>query len=71
MASRAQERRLWQTLWYVGAVLTLVLATSIMVAAGAPGAAVTDWFYVQQSVLLALSAVGTFLAVRRWRALRG
>ncbi|MHA7283047.1 hypothetical protein [Arthrobacter sp. TMS2-4] len=70
-ASRAQDRRLWQTLSYVGTALTLTLVSSILVAVGGPGVVVTEWFYVQQAMLLALSAAGTFLALRRWRALRG
>ncbi|WP_104167141.1 hypothetical protein [Arthrobacter sp. SX1312] len=70
-ASRAQDRKLWQTLWYVGAALTLTLASSILVALGGLGTAATDWFYIQQAVLLSLSAAGTVFALRRWRALRG
>ncbi|WP_434995775.1 hypothetical protein [Arthrobacter sp. Ld5] len=69
-ASRAQDRRLWQTLWCVGAALTLTLASSILVAVGDPGAEVLGRFHVQQAVLLALSAAGTIVALRRWRALR-
>ncbi|MHA7240950.1 hypothetical protein [Arthrobacter sp. TMS1-12-1] len=70
-ASRVQERRLWQTLGYVGIALTLALASSVLVAVSDQESAVTQGYYVQQSVLLALSAAGSFLAVRRWRALRG
>jgi hypothetical protein len=68
-ATREQERRLWNTLCWVGAVLTLVLAGSIVVVRpdGSGGGA---WFLVQQSVLLVLSGAGTALAFRRWRSLR-
>ena len=70
-ASRVQDRKLWQTLWYVGAALTLALASSLLVAASGPGPATTEWFYLQQAVLLVLSAAGAVFALRRWRALRG
>ncbi|PPB48225.1 hypothetical protein C4K88_14770 [Arthrobacter pityocampae] len=70
-ANRAQDRRLWHTLWCVGVALTLTLASSILVAVGGPGGTGDEGFYVQQAVLLALSAAGTVVALRRWRALRG
>ncbi len=69
-ATREQERLLWSTLCWVGAVLTLVLASSILVGASTGGTDSGAWFFVQQCVLLVLSAAGTTLAVRRWRSVR-
>jgi uncharacterized membrane protein YhaH (DUF805 family) len=69
-ASRAQERRLWNTLLCVGIALTLVIALSIVVAVGGPDQSPSRWFLTQQAVLLALSTTGTVVAVRRWHGLR-
>ncbi|MHA7280827.1 hypothetical protein ACX80H_13875 [Arthrobacter sp. MDT2-2] len=69
-AGRTQERKLWNTLFCVGVVLTVTLGSSILLVAGSAGSAASAWFYVQQWVLLALSAGGTVLAFRRWRSLR-
>lgn len=67
-ATREQERLLWNTLCWVGGVLTLVLAGSIVAASSTGGTSVGVWFFVQQCGLLILSATGTVLAFRRWRS---
>lgn len=69
-AERVQERKLWSTLSCVGAVLTITLASSILLVAGSAGTHATLWFYLQQAVLFVLSAAGTATALRRRRSLR-
>ncbi len=69
-AGRRQERTLWQTLSYLGVVLTITVGSSILLVAGSAGSQVTAWFYVQQAVLLVLSAAGTTAAFRRSRSFR-
>lgn len=54
----------------VGVLLSLTLLSSLLLTAGVSGDSVSVGFYVQQGVLLAASAVGTALAVRRWRRAR-
>ncbi|MHA7287529.1 hypothetical protein ACX80I_14725 [Arthrobacter sp. MDT3-44] len=69
-AGRTQERTLWNTLFWVGVVVTVTVASSVLLVAGSAGTAASAWFYLQQCVLLVLSAGGTVLAFRRWRSFR-
>jgi Na+/phosphate symporter len=65
-AQRAPERRLWGTLFCVGVVLTVAVASSIVGAALSRTQTAGGWFYLQQSVLLMLGAAGTALAFLRF-----
>ncbi|WP_104180546.1 hypothetical protein [Arthrobacter sp. B0490] len=69
-AERAHERRLWSTLLCVGVALMAALSSSLVAAAIGADPTASAWFYLQQSVLLLLSAGGTALALRRWRSAR-
>ena len=67
---RAHERRLWSTLLCVGVVLVAALSSSLLAEVVSADPTTGVWFYVQQSVLLVLSAAGTAFAFRRRRSVR-
>lgn len=54
----------------VGALLSLTLLSSLLLTGRVSGDSASVGFYVQQGVLFAISAIGTTLAVRRWRRAR-
>ncbi|MHA7210261.1 hypothetical protein [Arthrobacter sp. MDT1-65] len=69
-AERTHEQGFWSTLLCVGAALTAALSGSLVAAAIGADPTASAWFYLQQSVLLVLSAACTGLAFRRRRSAR-
>ncbi|WP_026531662.1 hypothetical protein [Arthrobacter sp. H41] len=69
-AERTSELALWRTVFWVAAVVAASLLLSIFMVLRDPGPSVGAGFYVQQAVLLVLSAAFALPALANWRQAR-